>query len=82
MVYGICRPQSGYRPLYKLGTLAIEGHGSQTYPAVPSLPVIVEIPLNVPVANGGIVVCMRTLTASNGQRPISAKNSAEALAAK
>ena len=53
-----------------------------TYPAVPSLPVIVEIPLNVPVANGGIVVCILTLTASKGHRAMSAKNSAEALAAR
>ena len=51
-----------------------------THPAVPSLPVIVEIPLNVPVAKGGMVVCIRTLTASKGQRARSAMNSAEALA--
>ena len=54
----------------------------QTYPALPSLPVIVEIPENVPEAKGGIVVCIRTFTASKGQRAMSAKNSAEALAAR
>ena len=51
-----------------------------THPAVPSLAVIVERPLKVPVANGGMVVCMRTLTASKGQRAKSAMNSADALA--
>lgn len=55
---------------------------SVAYPAVPSLAVIVDSPLKVPDANGGIVVCIRTLTASNGQRAMSAKNSAEALAVK
>lgn len=55
---------------------------SKAYPAVPSLAVIVDKPENVPLANGGIVVCMRTLTASNGQRAMSAMNSAEALAAR
>lgn len=50
------------------------------YPAVPSFPVTVEIPLNVPLANGGMVVCMRTLTASKGHKAISAMNSADALA--
>jgi hypothetical protein len=53
-----------------------------TYPAVPSLLVIRLMPSNVPVAKGGMVVCMRTLTASNGQSAMSAKNSAEALAAR
>lgn len=50
------------------------------YPAVPSFPVMVEIPLNVPLANGGMVVCMRTLTASKGHKAMSAINSADALA--
>lgn len=50
------------------------------YPAVPSFPVMVEIPLNVPLANGGIVVCMRTFTASKGHKATSAMNSADALA--
>ena len=68
MVYGIWRPQRGYRPLYR--------------PPKPSLAVIVLIPSRVPFAKGGIVVCMRTFTASKGQSAISAKNSAEALAAK
>jgi len=36
----------------------------------------------VPVNVGGIVVCIRTLTASKGQRPTSAMNSAEADAVK
>lgn len=56
------------------------GQESCSYPAVPSLPVIIEIPLNVPLAKGGIVVCIRTLTASKGQRATSAIISAEALA--
>lgn len=51
-----------------------------SYPAVPSFPVMVEIPLNVPLANGGMVVCMRTLTASKGHKATSAMNSADALA--
>lgn len=51
-----------------------------TYPAVPSLPVMVEIPLNVPLAKGGMVVCIRTFTASNGHRATSAMSSAVALA--
>lgn len=50
------------------------------YPAVPSFAVMELIPWKVPVKVGGTVVCMRTLTASKGQRPISAKNSAEAEA--
>ena len=59
-----------------------QGQTAHTHPAVPSLAVIVEIPLNVPEAKGGMVVCIRTLTASNGQSAISARNSAEALAAR
>ena len=51
-----------------------------TYPAVPSAALILEIPSRVPDAKGGRVVCVRTLTASNGHRAISAKNSAEAEA--
>lgn len=51
-----------------------------SHPPTPSLPMIVLIPFRVPVNWGGIVVCMRTLTASKGQRAMSAKNSAEALA--
>jgi len=51
-----------------------------THPALPSIALIVEMPSSVPDAKGGIVVCVRTLTASNGQRAISAKNSAEAEA--
>lgn len=54
----------------------------ETYPATPSLPVMTERPENVPLAKGGMVVCMRTLTASKGQRARSAMNSAEALAAR
>lgn len=49
-----------------------------THPATPSALMILLMPSIVPVANGGIVVCMRTLTASRGQRPMSAKNSADA----
>ena len=52
------------------------------YPLVPSAAVIVWRPFIVPVANGGMVVCIRTLTASKGQRATSATNSAEALAAR
>ena len=66
MVYGICLPQRGCNPLYN--------------PAIPSVEVILFQPSRVPRANGGIVVCMRTLIASHGQRRISAKNSAEAEA--
>ena len=47
---------------------------------MPSLAVIVDIPLKAPVAKGGMVVCIRTLTASNGQSARSAMASAEALA--
>jgi len=50
------------------------------HPAVPSFPVMVVIPAKVPVVNGGMVVCIRTLTASNGQSATSAINSADALA--
>ena len=57
-------------------------HVILTHPAVPSFEVMVDQPLKVPPAKGGIVVCIRTLIASNGQRPISAKNSADALAAR
>lgn len=56
--------------------------GDETYPPTPSFPVTIEIPCNVPRANGGIVVCIRTLTASNGHSAMSAKNSADALAAR
>lgn len=51
-----------------------------TYPETPSLATTEEIPLKVPRRSGGMVVCMRTLTDSNGQRATSAMNSAEALA--
>ena len=53
---------------------------NRTHPATPSEAVTLEIPLKVPVAKGGMVVCIRTLTASNGQRATSAMTSAEALA--
>ena len=51
-----------------------------TYPDTPSLETTEEIPLKVPLRSGGMVVCMRTLTASKGHRATSAMNSAEALA--
>ena len=84
MVYGICRAHSGYIPLKSLSSILIsswyQGQTAHAHPAVPSLAVIVEIPLNVPEAKGGMVVCIRTFTASNGQSAISARNSADALA--
>jgi len=52
------------------------------YPAVPSVEVILLQPSKVPRAKGGIVVCIRTLIASQGHKRISAKNSAEAEAAR
>jgi hypothetical protein len=47
-----------------------------TYPLMPSLATILLMPSLIVFANGGIVVCMRTFTASNGQRKRSARNSA------
>jgi hypothetical protein len=51
-------------------------------PAAPSLATTLEIPWKVPVKVGGMVVCMRTLTASKGQSAMSARNSALAEAAR
>lgn len=53
-----------------------------THPPTPSFPVMDEIPCIVPVKAGGMVVCIRTLTASNGHKPTSAMNSADAEAAR
>lgn len=53
---------------------------AHSYPATPSFETMLEIPLKVDLNSGGIVVCVRTLTASNGQRATSAMSSAEALA--
>lgn len=52
----------------------------ETYPDTPSWETTEDIPLNVPLRVGGIVVCMRTLTDSNGHKATSAMSSAEALA--
>ena len=52
------------------------------YPAMPSVDVTLFQPSRVPLAKGGIVVCMRTLIASQGQRRTSAMSSAEAEAAR
>jgi hypothetical protein len=62
--------------------LEVDSEETQTYPATPSLPMTWEIPEKVPLNSGGIVVCVRTLTASNGHRATSAMNSADALAAR
>lgn len=59
---------------------SINGHRLQAYPDTPSLEITLESPVNVPLKSGGMVVCMRTLTDSNGQRATSAMNSADALA--
>lgn len=64
IVYGICLAQSGPIPLYN--------------PPTPSAATILLMPSKVPLAKGGIVVCIRTFTASNGHSPMSAKNSADA----
>src|SRR5438552_16808520 len=47
-------------------------------PAIPSELVILFQHSRVPRAKGGIVVCIRTLIASQGHKRISAKNSADA----
>jgi len=54
---------------------------ASTYPHQPSPCIILGAPSRRVVANPGCV-CMRTFTASIGQRAISAKNSADALAAR
>ena len=64
-----------------LATLSLH-KDSNTYPPHPSFAVIVLIPCRVPENAGGIVVCIRTLTASKGHSPTSAMNSAEAEALK
>ena len=63
IVYGIWRPHSGVSPLYS--------------PPIPSVAMNLGIPSERPLANPG-TVCTLTFTASKGQRPTSAKNSAEA----
>jgi len=63
IVYGIWRPHSGVSPLYS--------------PPIPSVAMNLGMPSDKPRANPG-TVCTFTFTASKGQRPMSAKNSAEA----
>lgn len=50
------------------------------YPPTPSVDMTSLSPVNVDRKSGGIVVCERTLTDSNGQSATSAISSAEALA--
>lgn len=54
--------------------------GRVPYPPTPSLETTLEMPVKVDLKSGGMVVCMRTLTASKGHRAMSAINSADALA--
>lgn len=55
---------------------------SVAHPAVPSFATIELMPAMAPGNSDGIVVCIRTFTASKGHRPTSAMASAVALAAR
>jgi len=74
------RVESFVKTSYVSGLSPIQLILEWTHPAYPSSLITFDIPSLKVFANGGKVVCILTLMASNGHNAISAKNSALALA--